>query len=192
MTKKESAKLERELTAYHEAGHAVIALMLGIKLDYVTIVPSDSPSANSYGLCSTKMPKWFKDGERSDRAQVLAERRITFIYSGLHAEARYRGKREGRGCREILEQGLGTTGDDQDADTLVDLTLSVRGVAGVLMSRRVTDAYLKYCWQASREMVDFHWLSIQAVAAALIEKGALDDKEVRGVCRSALIARLKC
>jgi hypothetical protein len=47
---------ELQATAYHEAGHAVVALLLGLKFRHVTIEP-DSDSLGH--LKCDRHPKWF-------------------------------------------------------------------------------------------------------------------------------------
>jgi hypothetical protein len=56
----------------------------------------------------------------------------------------------------------GMHGDDQKA---VDMALHLCGG-----SVKTAEAYLKYCWCMSEELVDLHWGEIQALAAALLER----------------------
>lgn len=45
-------------------------------------------------------------------------------------------------------------------------------------SQETTQAYLKYCFWASRDLVKANWRAIEAVAAVLLERGTLNREEV--------------
>jgi ATP-dependent Zn protease len=89
---------EEEATAYHEAGHAVIALALRRGLSRVTIVPDDE--AGSLGHCAgTRTGEWFQpDVDRSGRARRFIEDRVIILFAGFHAEHRFAGRRNHRGA----------------------------------------------------------------------------------------------
>jgi len=44
--------MRRERTAYHEAGHAVVAYHLGVEVRYVTIVPDHFSRGHFTAICS--------------------------------------------------------------------------------------------------------------------------------------------
>ena len=68
-------------TAYHEAGHAVMALALGRNIQRVTI----EPDPKRLGACE------IKKGSFRPSADVL-ETSVLIFYGGLVAEGRYRGQ----------------------------------------------------------------------------------------------------
>jgi hypothetical protein len=51
-----------EEIVYHEAGHAAVACLLGIPIEYVTLEPSEVGPAHTKPLC----PRWFQDSQRVD------------------------------------------------------------------------------------------------------------------------------
>ncbi|HBV62338.1 MAG TPA: cell division protein FtsH, partial [Rhodopirellula sp.] len=68
-------------TAYHEAGHAVMALSFGCPIKKVTIVPGRSWTGQ-YRLGVRELQKG-----RSANAKNLLHAAIAILFSGLHAEA---------------------------------------------------------------------------------------------------------
>jgi hypothetical protein len=76
-------------TAYHEAGHAVVAFKLGIRLhrDGVTIEDGEGYS----GLCATK-PRLQGDisADAPERMKTRAERQVMVFLAGLEAQRKHR------------------------------------------------------------------------------------------------------
>src|SRR5881409_1284286 len=70
-----------EATAYHEAGHAVMALALGRPVDRVSV----RPSKEQLGICHFRKPV-FRPSED------WVEREILIALAGLAAEARHTGE----------------------------------------------------------------------------------------------------
>lgn len=70
-----------EATAYHEAGHAVVALLLGRPVAYVSVLPD----RKHLGVCAFKNPV-FRPSED------WLEREILISLAGLAAEARHTGR----------------------------------------------------------------------------------------------------
>jgi ATP-dependent Zn protease len=160
------AKKDRELqaTAYHEAAHAVVALRLALKFRHVTI----NPGSDCLGhlLCS-RLPKWFNlEINKSDRARMLAERHIIVDFAGQIAETRFLGKNPRFGMHE----------DDYHA---VDLALYFCG------SRKTCEAYLDYCFEASRDLVNSQLRLIEATATVLLVRQTLNYRDVLGLDNDA-------
>ena len=63
-------------------------------------------------------------------------------------------------------------GMQSDNRNAVDLALYVCG------SQETTDAYLHFCFLASRDLVNVFWVAIEAVAAALLERTTLTRGDV--------------
>jgi hypothetical protein len=143
-------------TAHHEAGHAVASWWLGVKFKYVTV----TPAAGSSGHLKPRYPKWVQpDADSSDRVRLHIERCIIIVFAGQLAEAKFRGKRPRYGMH----------GDNRQA---VDMA-SYRGG-----STKTIEAYLRYCWCASEDLVSMRWCEIQAVAGALLERKTISYEEV--------------
>lgn len=83
--------MNREATAYHEAGHAVIALALGRSIQRVSIVPG----REWLGRCE------FQKG-RVRPTEDWLEREILIALAGLAAEARHTGQYAWEGAAQDL------------------------------------------------------------------------------------------
>ena len=154
-------------TAHHEAGHAVASWWLGVKFKYVT----GAPAADSFGHLKPRYPKWFQpDADSSDRVRLHIEQDIIIGFAGQLAQAKFRGERPRYGMH----------GDNRQA---VDMA-SYRGG-----STKTTEAYLRYCWCASEDLVSMRWREIQAVADALLERQTISYKEVIEVTLPLPVAR---
>jgi hypothetical protein len=139
-------------TAYHEAGHAVIAWHFHLRFKHVTI----NPGSDSLGHVLLGHPKWFRpDIASSDRIRIHAERHIIVDLAGQIAEEKFLGKRPRYGMQS----------DNQNA---VGLAFRIGG------SEETVDAYLKYCWCAARDCVNVRWKEIESVAAAVVDGETLN------------------
>jgi hypothetical protein len=158
MQTRESRRKLLEATAHHEPGHTVAAWQTGVKFKRVTIKPSANDG--SLGQLLHNPPQWLRpDIDSSDRVTRLVEQHIIVSFAGQLAEGKFRGKAPRYGMRS----------DDQKA---VDLAIRVCG------SEETTNAYLKYCWFASRDIVNVRWPEIQAVALALMKQETLNYAEI--------------
>ncbi len=81
-----------EATAYHEAGHAVVALALGRSIQRVTVLPAQT----SLGRCE------FQKG-RTRPSEDWLEREILISLAGLAAEARHTGEYAWEGAARDLQ-----------------------------------------------------------------------------------------
>ncbi len=73
-------------TAYHEAGHAVMAVALGRLVQKVTIVPGKSQLGETrLGRCEMKKG-------RAKASRNLLEDEVLIFYAGMVAEARFTGQ----------------------------------------------------------------------------------------------------
>lgn len=91
-TTKPNRKLSRlEKIAFHEAGHAVISLKLGIPVRRATIVPADDGSLGH--VLSSGSPKWFKPDRQCDaRTKRYLRKRVITLMAGCIAEKRRAGR----------------------------------------------------------------------------------------------------
>jgi hypothetical protein len=139
---KASRKRIVEATAHHEAGHAVVAWRTGLKFKHVTIVPSEEGDSLGHVLHASA-PGWFRpDVELSGRVRLRIERHIVVGFAGQLAEAKFRGK----------HPSWGMESDDQNA---IAMAFHLPG------SKETVNAYLSYCWHASRDLVSASWRDIQ-------------------------------
>lgn len=154
-------------TAYHEAGHAVAAWILGLKFKQVTIHPTGRGTLG----CITELnaPRWFRpDLQMTPRIRVMAERRILVFFAGKCAQEQYLGK----GVR---------TGYESDYDAAVALA------AKLCSDSDVADAYLTYCLTAAKAVIRRNWSAVAAVAEALVEVETLSFGQVARLIASTLM-----
>ena len=135
----------RQATAYHEAGHGVVAYRFGHYLDILSIVPDDdgrlgfSRSEGTWIVPSKELM------QSKDRQQIVV------LYAGFAAQRRF----DRNADRE------GSESDDEEADQLLQF-----------QPEGTTEAVLR---SEAERLVHENWPQIEAVAAALLEYGTLVD-----------------
>jgi ATP-dependent Zn protease len=139
-----------EATAYHEAGHAVIALVLGRPVQHVSILPDGT----FLGRCE------FGKGVTRPTDDWL-EREILIALGGIAAEARHTGTYAWEGAAR---------------DQLFVRQLAVQR-AGERRAERLERRLLaKAEHLLSREG---HWRAVELIAAELLQKGAISGRAAR-------------
>lgn len=143
--------LLREATAYHEAGHAVMALALGRPVDCVSI----RPTTEQLGVCHFRKPV-FRPSED------WLEREILIALAGLAAEARH------TGTYAWEEAG-------RDRRYVADLTLQRAGNAkqAARLERRLLSKTEHLLNDAS------NWRAVQRLAAELLRLGEISGRAAR-------------
>ena len=163
---KRQTRAQLVVTAYHEAGHAVVAfhLDIGIRRKGVTIVP-DHDEGN-LGCCWTKLGfRGRPDVEITNTMHVLLERRIVVFLAGEHAQRKYR------------LSSVRSYHADSDRRNAVDLlSYLVPDVTGEEFR-----LHYKLLSLRAKNMVEVRWPQIVAVANLLVERKTLTPDEVRKV-----------
>jgi ATP-dependent Zn protease len=154
-------------TAYHEAGHAVAAWLRGMKFREVSILPN--ASANSLGhLLHAGEPRWFHpEYDVSLRTVARVENHILVCFAGPAAEARLRGRHNWRGAGSDMQQAA-------------DMVSFLCG------SAEEEEAYLKLVRIRARGLVEAHWVKVEAIAMALMDRRRLTWVEVDTIIRGRL------
>jgi hypothetical protein len=138
-------------TAYHEAGHAVIALALGRAIDRVTVVP------NQRFLGSCQLQKG-----RVKPTKDWLEDEILILLAGIVAESRFSGK-------------YNPSGAAQDLTNTRRLSLMRAGgeSQAVRLERRLLNK--------TEHLVDetANWLAIEAIAQQLLINHAISGRAAR-------------
>jgi hypothetical protein len=155
--------MNREATAFHEAGHAVVAFFNGFRIDYATI----RQNGDYHGMVMVK-PRGRLDLDSATPAmRQKVERWIIFVLAGDVAQRKFAPRSSRR---------WHTTSDRASA---VDLALSVCG------SGESATAYLAWLQIVTRDIVDRRWPMIERVARELLAKEKITGEEVR----AAIMAR---
>jgi hypothetical protein len=149
------------LTAFHEAGHAVMAELCGRHVTEVEIVGDHEHAGMVHSLAFPSRPP---DGEDPDEV----ERHLKIILAGTVAEAIVSG-------REGWDEG------SEDLDTAVRLAMRlVDDCEDVLpLLAEIRDGL-------ERELRD-RWTGVETLAAELLDRKALTGTEVRSLLQPHLI-----
>lgn len=155
-----------QATAYHEAGHAVVACALRRNLHRVTIVADDdddSLGACHYGIGARIQPEW----ESDTQVRRVIERDVLTSLAGMMAERRFTGRMNRQGA---------------DSDRM-----KAAWAASYLYDGEVLDAYLRFMLLRVDSMVavPMNWHAIEAVAAALLNNGSLSGRTTRRIIRDS-------
>jgi len=150
---------DQQATAYHEAGHAVVALILGRPVQYVSILPN----RERLGVCE------FGKGASRPTDDWL-EREILIALAGIAAEARHTGNYAWDGAardqiyvQRLTEQRAG----DRRAERLQRRLLAK--VEHLLTDER-------------------HWQGVELIAAELIKQGEISGRTAKHLFERATAA----
>ncbi|MGV3482961.1 MAG: cell division protein FtsH [Planctomycetaceae bacterium] len=138
----------RMLTAYHEAGHAVMAMLVGRPVQKVSIIPNKT----RLGACEMKKGRfqpsndWLEDEVLILLAGVVAEARIT---------GRYNWQAAGQDWRSVRRLTLSRAGDETRAEKLERRLLAK------------TEHLLSD---------DLAWKTAQQIAEALLERESISGR----------------
>jgi hypothetical protein len=169
------------VTAYHEAGHAVVARYSGVTVKELTIVPRlprylgyvrTAPSSGNLAETGGSGDYWHRL-ERDGSAYLL------FLLGGAVAEQIKFGKWVRNGCQNdlrqfhVVVQGLvrdrpGPVGDN-------DIERPDRAAAGSTIA-----AERKQCWERVHQILNQPemWAWVEAVTEAALERGTLTGAEI--------------
>ena len=138
-------------TAYHEAGHAVVALSLGRTVEKCTIV------RNSIRLGAVQLGKG-----RSQRQQDFFETEAMILLGGLASEAKHTGQYNWGGAQQDLRAlrrlTLARVNTDQQVERL---------------EKRLLDKTVHHLEQPG------HWESVEVIVAELMRQQAISGRSAR-------------
>jgi hypothetical protein len=173
-TPREMSEIVR-LAAYHEAGHAVAALVLGVGVEYLSIDPrfirvqKAIREANVIGFVRHPRFRWSRDKARR-LGQV--QHRVMVCYAGAIAEKMAASKKSLTHIENCAEQDRRTA----------------RFYAGLVAESQTSRALLlAYLEDRAREVVEEEWCAVTAVAEALGLCATLTGKDVAFLRRQAFL-----
>ena len=142
---------DRILTAYHEAGHAVMALLMGRSLKKVSIIPSQ----NRLGSCTIQKG-------RAKQVQDKLEAQILILLAGMVAESRKSGRYNVQGAsqdlRAVEQLAMARSGNPRQAQKLVHKMLDK---TQHLLRNKAT------------------WSAVKVIAAELIEHKSISGRAAK-------------
>lgn len=146
------------LTAYHEAGHAVVALALGRPVLRVSIIAN----ATRLGQCELKKGR-FKPSKDALETEVL------ILLAGLVAEGRLSGRYARGGAARDLRQARLLTGSRAGSDRQAER-----------LERRMLDKTEHLLHHEG------HWTAVQRIAAELLQHQTISGRAARHHFEQAL------
>jgi ATP-dependent Zn protease len=171
-----------EVRAYHEAGHAVIARVLGVGVAYITLFPTDETNR---GGAQTRSAAWLARATGDAAAFVRGvETDAKVALAGPHAQLKHRPntnkKRASRDewdsdlkLAEMSAVNLAWLQDHAAPPSGSDVEISLNAeqkTEALRIFRRLQDE--------ARALVEAHWPSVERVAKALLKYRALQGGEV--------------
>ncbi len=153
---------DREAVAYHEAGHAVVAYVVGLTVERVSI-QSDGIAAghveHDYGCNMNKIVH-----EEGPKRQWALERSAIVALAGEVSQRRYRpesvDEEHGGGDRLHVHQVLDHLAGDVDQE--------------------LRDAWATLLVIRTKRLVEQHWLRVEWVASVLLKQTTIDGMDEIG------------
>ena len=145
-------------TAFHEAGHAVIAIITGRNVNKVSIIPG----ANKLGVC--KMSK----GRKKASPDAL-EAELLILLAGLAAEGRKSGK----------YNFLGASQDLRDAEKLALMRAGNPKQASKILKRALDKVHHHFDQPAN-------WTATKSIAKALLKSESISGREADHLYKLAI------
>jgi hypothetical protein len=187
---KVSETRNRECTAYHEAGHAIVSLVLRpkVSLEKVTIVPGETYDGCTFFDDTNPIYKHVFPCTREDFLQDLCValagqasqlKKYGFNAADVGAQSDYAGATE-YAWQYITEFGL------DDAFGPIQLSVLSRKYSiksGWLFdeAQQRLQSLLKEAQQKTEILLSEHWDSVERVVSGLLERKTLDEDEVRAL-----------
>ena len=153
-----TAQLSKRHVATHEAAHAVLAVVCGLPFDHVTIISDDG----SNGRINLKLGKRRMSRERCE-LYVLVALAGPAASKKLHPHSH------------------------PFSYAVNDWTEAQRIAGGLYFDEVTARAYFKFKQVEAGQFVNRLWRPIEAVAAALIERGTLTSDEVKLTMQLAML-----
>lgn len=144
-------------TAYHEAGHAVIAILVGRAVNKVSIIPG----GNRLGVC--KMNKG-----RKKASQDALEADLLILLAGMAAEGRKSGRYNMQGASQ----------DIREAEKLALMRAGNARQAEKVLKRALDKVHHLFDQSAT-------WNATKAIAQALLESQSISGREAEHLYRLA-------
>jgi hypothetical protein len=155
------ADIDEEGTAYHEAGHAVVAAVRGRAPIFVTIIPDVAGAVGKTQFPNDLRPEYKTHfGNSLEKRTYIETRILTSVAGTIAHDLRLPGRahdaadaNDDRISRELIEDNAGWA--DNDRDSYLD---RLQGIA--------------------RDILQANWPWVEAVAHALIERKTISTVDI--------------
>jgi ATP-dependent Zn protease len=183
--------MARYAAAYHEAGHAVVGVLLRWAIRDVSIVPDEQTIGRVRHPRRSELDYWLSDEVKSEKASARTlNNRIAIPPSELTAMQMRMRHRRARIDIAVRLAGLkaetrftGTSnvrGGDFDRAEVLDLARQLASELSITADRII----VRESARASR-LLDEKWPCVEAVARTLLEQQRLSGREVRAIVKRA-------
>ena len=185
MTRKERRDA---ITAYHEAGHAVVKVLLDMPFDYATIIATD----NSRGHVMMTRPKEIVEALNNCNSDPLGdpiltqwlEHEIIEAMAGPIAQHRYAPRSHLNDTIAIVDLTTAPPVLDPKPNRRIvapgaDAQIIGRHIYDLHGEGEVGEHYYIYLKARARALVNAHWQEIEHVAQALLKDNTLSADQVR-------------
>jgi len=160
-------------TAYHEAGHAVVAYIERIKIRKATIVPGkDYLGVVTRQMIEKHVRDAFEFAGITPAKRARVESFIMLSLAGGIAERKHRGRANHIGSRA-------------DYETAAGLAMDATG------SGEEATAYFRWLYIRTEQIIDAYWYLVEAVAEALLAKQTLTTADVEQIVHDTPIPKRK-
>ena len=167
MTRKER---QLKATAFHEAGHVVAAIVLGLPLRRATITPEGQSLGH---VLHQRAGKWF----RPDLVLI----RLVQVRVEHHAISSL----AGRAAERLLTGRWNHVGARTDYDQALDI------LSFICSSPEQLSLYFRLMDLRARALVDLCRVQIERIAAGLLEQKTLREPELRALFFGTLVVESK-
>ena len=163
---KRGLRLSTRATAYHEAGHAIAAHVLGRQIKRMTIVPNKSENYAGCVFFGKQPSVKGIDTDPSPKIRRAAEQRILVSLAGLCAQRLF----NPRTCRSF-----------HGHEDFKVILLYV----GHLMRENETEPFLKWMEVRTENILRDNWKAVEVLADELIRRRELTGQEAHQIIRDA-------
>lgn len=167
--KKVKKKTKLQLTAFHEAGHAVMYFSQGRKFRHITIVADETKGSLGH-LLHDKLKNFHPDENDDWRTRKVLEGAILCSLAGPAAERIFSGRHNWRGAagdlRYVTNVALCFVPDSEEAS-----------------------AFISWLWIRANNIVQSRWRMVEILAAALLKRETLSYKDAQMVLRDSVLKR---
>lgn len=156
---------EIEFTAFHEAGHVVAAVLFGINIEWVTIIPDEET-----GSLGHIHPSLSLDTSGLKRSSI--EQKIQYLFAGEMAERKARKRASGIGfVKDYYNAGGLAESLYKNTDSRVE--------------------FLRKMIEKAKILISENWASVEAIKVELLIKKKLYKPEIESIVKRKGDASLK-